>query len=154
FADLKFDHGKDSRFPLTGKHAEVGCAACHRPVTQRTGAGAAATTITFVRWKPLDVTCASCHADYHQGQFLLTTDITRDQPAPAGRDCGSCHKTTRFRDTLFAHDDPKFTSYPLEGKHAAVKCGRCHRPVRVGPDVVTVRYRPMPRACEECHADF
>jgi hypothetical protein len=26
--------------------------------------------------------------------------------------------------------------------------------VRVAQEVVTVRYRPMPRACEECHVDF
>lgn len=147
FTDLRFNHDKDSRFPLAGKHAEVACGACHRRT--RVGAGP-----PFIRYKPVDVTCGSCHTDYHQGQFLLTTDIARDQPAPAARDCGYCHEPTRFKDTVFLHDDPKFSSYPLEGKHAGVKCGRCHRPVRIAGAAVTVRYRPMPRLCEDCHADF
>ena len=63
FSDLTFDHDRDSRFPLTGKHAETPCAGCHRP--QRVGNGA-----PFIRYKPLDLTCGSCHTDYHQGQFL------------------------------------------------------------------------------------
>ena len=149
FADLSFDHDKDSRYPLTGKHSEAPCSGCHRPT--RVGNGP-----TFVRYKPLDVACASCHTDYHQGQFLTTlVDATGEtSERPARRGCDACHKTTRFKDSLFSHNDPQFSSYPLEGKHAQVACGRCHPTVHLGAEVATVRYRPMPRACEECHADF
>ena len=48
FADLTFNHDKDSRFPLTGKHATTPCGGCHRP--QRVANGP-----PVVRYKPLDV---------------------------------------------------------------------------------------------------
>ena len=155
FADLTFDHNKDSKYPLTGRHAEAPCAGCHRPT--RVGAGR-----PFVRYKPLDTACARCHTDYHQGQFLASIDITResdDRVPAAAHGCDFCHKTTRFKDSLFSHGDPRFSQYPLEGKHAQVACGRCHPTMRLGidvlgADVVTVRYRPLPRACEDCHTDF
>ena len=154
FADINFDHDKHSRFPLTGKHAETPCAGCHKP--QKVGAGP-----PVVRYKPLDVACASCHADYHQGQFVaagLGTSPAATPPSGERREnsrgCDFCHKTTRFKDTVFEHNNPEFSSYPLEGKHTLVACGKCHRTVRVAPEVETVRYRPMPRACEDCHVDF
>ena len=154
FADINFDHDKHSRFPLTGKHAETPCAGCHKP--QKVGAGP-----PVVRYKPLDVACASCHADYHQGQFVAAGLGTSPSATPpsgerreSSRGCDFCHKTTRFKDTVFEHNNPEFSSYPLEGKHTLVACGKCHRMVRVAPEVETVRYRPMPRACEDCHVDF
>lgn len=54
FADLLFDHRRDSRFPLDADHARLACSACHRsyPVP---GWG------TAVRYKPLGVTCGDCH---------------------------------------------------------------------------------------------
>lgn len=75
-------------------------------------------------------------------------------PPPRVRGCDACHKTTRFKDTIFEHNNPTFTSYPLEGRHASVACGKCHPTVRLAAEVETVRYRPMPHACEECHVDF
>src|SRR5581483_3951838 len=157
FADLTFNHDKDSRFPLTGKHATTVCGGCHRP--QRVGNGP-----LFVRYKPLEIACGSCHTDYHQGQFLVAavarssrsaSDSSDDAPPPPrARGCDNCHKTTRFKDTIFEHNNPTFTSYPLEGRHATVACGKCHPTVRVASEVQTVRYRPMPHRCEECHVDF
>lgn len=148
FADLTFDHDKHSRFPLTGKHAETPCAGCHRP--QRMGVGP-----PVVRYKPLDLTCGGCHSDYHQGQFLTASaSAPASASASATRGCDFCHKTTRFKDTIFEHNNPEFSAYPLEGKHTSVDCRKCHPTVRVAPEVETVRYRPLPRACEECHADF
>jgi hypothetical protein len=65
-----FDHGSVSQFPLTGAHAELGCASCHQ---ENLGSMVAAGT-----------TCASCHRheDAHDGRF--------------GTDCGSCHSTDAF----------------------------------------------------------
>jgi hypothetical protein len=74
-------------------------------------------------------------------------------PRPA-RSCDACHRTTRFKDAIFEHNNPTFTSYPLEGRHATVACGKCHPTVKVAREVETVRYRPMPHFCEECHVDF
>ena len=31
FAQLRFDHTRDSRFPLTGAHSKAACAGCHKP---------------------------------------------------------------------------------------------------------------------------
>jgi hypothetical protein len=148
FSDLTFDHDKDSRFALTGKHAETPCAGCHK--AERVGTGAA----MVVRYKPLGLACGGCHADAHQGQFLVATAARDDAPARQARDCAACHPTSTFKKTLFDHNDPKFTSYALEGKHAKVACARCHPKVVVAPGVETVRYRPLPRACEGCHSDF
>jgi hypothetical protein len=160
FADLLFNHDNDSRFPLTGKHATTPCGGCHRP--QRIANGP-----PVIRYKPLDIACSSCHTDYHQGQFLVAAVARKASssssmadssdpvapPRPA-RSCDTCHKTTRFKDTIFEHNNPTFTSYPLEGRHAKVACGKCHPTVKVASEVETVRYRPMPHFCEECHVDF
>lgn len=54
FADLVFDHGRDSRFSLDVDHAGLACSACHRSY-QVPGWG------TAVRYKPLGVTCGDCH---------------------------------------------------------------------------------------------
>jgi hypothetical protein len=139
FADLTFDHDKDSRFPLTGKHAKTACAACHP--SERAGPGQPA----FVRYKPLETSCKSCHADQHQGQFLA-----RSKPP----DCDFCHETTTFKKTLFSHADTRFTSFALDGKHSKLPCASCHPTVTVAEGVTTVRYRPVPRTCEACHVDF
>lgn len=48
-----FDHNK-ARFQLTGGHKKVECRLCH-PTENRTG------NIDVVRYKPLEITCESCH---------------------------------------------------------------------------------------------
>ncbi len=149
FTDLTFDHDKDSRFPLTGKHAQTPCAGCHAP--ERSGTGP-----PFVRYRPLDLRCGSCHTDYHQGQFLVSFATTRAKGGKRARarDCNVCHETADFKKSIFEHNDPLFSSYPLDGRHAKVACGKCHPTVRVAGEVETVRYRPLPHVCEDCHADF
>ena len=49
----RFDHGRDSAWPLDGAHARVVCAECHLRET-RDG-------VVFVRYKPLPTTCRGCH---------------------------------------------------------------------------------------------
>jgi hypothetical protein len=49
----RFDHGRDSRWPLDGAHRRTACEACHRPES-RDGA-------VFVRYKPLPTACRGCH---------------------------------------------------------------------------------------------
>ncbi len=50
----KFDHDRDTSFPLTGAHAKVACAACHKTQTLANGK-------TRVIYRPLSTACASCH---------------------------------------------------------------------------------------------
>lgn len=129
FLEVRFDHQRDSRYPLTGKHAQVACAGCHR--APREGAP--------VRYRPIDTGCATCHADSHAGQL--------------GDHCQDCHQTASWKATGFSHDDRRFTDYRLEGQHRKAACERCHPAVDVGGGRKVTRYRPLPRECESCHAD-
>jgi hypothetical protein len=51
----RFDHGRDTSFPLTGGHARVACDRCH--VSEPAGAGK-----TRVRYRPVSTKCESCHS--------------------------------------------------------------------------------------------
>jgi len=52
---LTFSHEAQSRFPLSGAHVRVACENCHKQESRG--------QTTFVRFKPLSVACASCHAE-------------------------------------------------------------------------------------------
>lgn len=132
---LTFDHGKDSRFPLHGKHGKAACAACHpRPEDGP------------VRYRPLETACAACHADPHAGQLA--------RKKGGASDCARCHDESGWKPAARFVHAPPFTSYQLKGKHGPpLRCDACHRRATVS-GVTTVRYRPLPTACEGCHADF
>ncbi|MFZ5442897.1 MAG: hypothetical protein ACOZQL_23025 [Myxococcota bacterium] len=132
FTKLRFDHQRDSQFPLEGAHAKVKCAQCHF----------APSPAAAVVYRPLAKDCASCHADAHAGQFKAEK-----------RACESCHRTTKWSELEFRHAPP-FTDFLLDGQHAKAKCESCHRKVQVGPKVSVAQYRPLPKTCEGCHADF
>ncbi len=134
FRPAKFDHQRDSRFKLEGKHEKAACASCHRP-------GDAG----VVRYKPLPLTCAGCHPDQHAGQLAVKGK---------GTDCARCHEAGGWKAPLvrFVHD--KDSRYKLEGKHAKVECAKCH-PMATLPKVgETRRYKPLPTDCQGCHSDF
>jgi len=140
FHRVRFDHQKESRFALAGTHATAPCASCHRP---EPGAGGA-----VVRYRPLEVACAACHRDPHLGQ--LTSAAAAGAPV-AG--CERCHGADDWKKLRFRHEQP-FTDYPLTGKHQKVACEKCHPALQVAPGVESRRYKPLPRGCEGCHADF
>ena len=54
WGELRFDHARDSRFPLDQNHVQLACATCHRPWPLVNGG-------TAVRYKPLGTTCVECH---------------------------------------------------------------------------------------------
>lgn len=92
-----YDHEKLAKFALLGRHAELGCHACHTGV---------------LRQQKLPTGCAGCHEvdDVHQGSM--------------GRDCRSCHQESGWRDRVkFDHDLSRF---PLVGLHVSVPCEECH----------------------------
>ena len=57
---LLFDHSLHSAFTLAGAHKRIECRACHRE--ERMGSS------TLVRFKPLSMTCESCHAPGSAGR--------------------------------------------------------------------------------------
>lgn len=73
WAFWRFDHDRQTKYPLAGSHRGLECAACH---TRESVAKAVAPR-----------QCHACHAadDAHRGTF--------------GRACDKCHTTTRFRQT-------------------------------------------------------
>jgi hypothetical protein len=91
-----FDHNRQTRYPLRGKHASVRCDSCH--------------TGHLFRNK-LTTACVACHLkdDKHKGQ--------------EGKKCDSCHSERSWRNALFDHE---LTRFPLLGAHAKVECKKCH----------------------------
>jgi hypothetical protein len=130
-----FDHDR-TRYPLRGKHAAVACGRCHDFGATRGK-------------RPPFATCASCHSDPHAGTATLV-----------GRalDCASCHDVGGFRPATLTVTRHRSTRYPLEGKHQAVACSRCH--AKNPPGVPRARLgsagtqmRPAFGRCRDCHAD-
>ncbi len=118
-------------WPLTGAHIATPCVDCHRP-------GAPGTRWNFALE---NARCETCHEDAHEGQFAAA--------AGAGG-CASCHTTTGWEGRDFAHE--RLTSFPLEGKHAPLRCGACHKELsdrRSGK----MKFAKLERACESCHRD-
>jgi hypothetical protein len=97
WTEVKFDHDRDTKYDLTGKHRDTKCNACHLPGTDP-------------KKTPQD--CIGCHKadDVHA--------------ASLGTDCASCHGTKGWaQEVVFDHD---LTRMPLIGMHAVVPCEGCH----------------------------
>ena len=95
---IRFDHDRQTKFPLRGGHATVKCDACHKGDLYR---------------DKLSTTCVSCHKknDPHRGQL--------------GPNCEKCHNERGWRQKVaFDHD---LTRFPLIGHHGLVPCEECHR---------------------------
>ena len=120
----RFDHAK-TKFPLLGKHAAVRCDQCH-------AGGDFRKPVAFQK-------CSDCHQDAHQGQFVKRADKG---------ECSSCHNVNGFKPALFGVKEHAATAYPLQGKHASVRCGQCHVPA--GRSTV---YKLKFANCTDCHKD-
>jgi hypothetical protein len=96
WSTIRFDHDRQTKYPLRGKHAQAKCSACHRGDLYR---------------DKLKSDCLSCHLkdDKHKGQ--------------QGKRCESCHNEREWKTTRFDHGLSRF---PLLGKHAKVECKKCH----------------------------
>jgi hypothetical protein len=119
-----FDHNKDTRYIIRGKHIGLECAKCHTkgqpwelPPKKR------------VR----DRGCITCHKDVHKGKF--------------GRNCAKCHQEEGFKKVKVDGFDHNKTKFPLEGKHADVNCNQCHKG---GNSWVLKKFSH----CIDCHDNF
>jgi predicted CXXCH cytochrome family protein len=97
----RFNHDRDTRFPLRERHRYAKCESCHRD------AG--------FREKP-SATCAGCHE---------RDDRERGHEGRFGAKCETCHSERAWKAVNFDHD--RDTPYRLRGGHRQAKCDACHR---------------------------
>jgi hypothetical protein len=128
-----FNHDKDTKYLLLGKHKTTKCQSCHKvPVAK----------------EKTPATCYACHKkdDKHEGAL--------------GRACETCHTEKDWKDTpSFDHDK---TTFPLRGKHIDTKCKDCHPDQHYKPTPVDCyschkkddkHVEALGRACEQCHTE-
>jgi len=130
---IHFNHDKDTKYLLLGKHITTKCEACHTPGLRN----------------KIALTCGSCHKrdDKHKGEF--------------GAKCETCHKEKDWKTIRFNHD--KDTKYPLKGKHEKVKCTACHTgklyEQKLGVDCYSchkkddVHKEKLGQRCVPCHSE-
>lgn len=115
-----------TRMPLTGRHAVIDCADCHRRQGERT-------------WSDVPVDCYACH----RTAYVNATQPDHDGATPLSRDCARCHQTIAWtpakNPTLLRSLDHR--AFPLSGAHRTADCGSCH---------VDERRRALVR-CDGCH---
>ena len=128
----KFDHARETGFPLLGRHAHVSCQDCHRSGNLK---------------EPIPKDCNGCHKsdDRHAGRF--------------GVACGDCHGNEVWRVANFDHT-ARF-KFPLEGAHEKLDCHSCHTAVakdqKLPTDCAGCHRADEPhggtlgKQCEQCH---
>jgi hypothetical protein len=129
-----------SRMPLTGRHAVIECAACHRRQDPRTYAST-------------PTACFACHASDYRRDLHPDHDGAAGAPGQASlpRECGRCHSTVAWSPAVAdpsvliaarripAGHDARF---PISsGVHRAPPCESCH----LSPA------RPRALTCVGCH---
>jgi Cytochrome c7 and related cytochrome c len=130
--EITFNHDRDTKFPLLGKHLPAKCESCHTKDP---------------KLEKLAITCMPCHTkdDVHNGSL--------------GKECQKCHNESGWKiGVLFDHD--KDTKFKLADKHVTTKCADCHttKDYRDAPktcvgchkkkDIHIGRLGPK---CEDCH---
>jgi hypothetical protein len=131
-----FQHDRDTKYPLQGRHRTAKCESCHAapPVREKT-----------------PTACIACHKKddkQHQGRV--------------GEKCEACHTAKDWKDTTsFQHD--RDTKYVLRGKHRTAKCESCHivPPARAQTPTTCIACHKaddkhnatLGTACADCHAE-
>ncbi len=144
--DVRFNHDKDTKYKLLGKHANLGmpegapagasallkCNKCHAPSLE-VGEKPTAEKLIY-RWSGLDPAseqkkCGVCH-NSKSGREADKGHKTFS-PRFAARDCSDCHSEKtwkRFDDSLELFDHQRETAFALTGKHLKTTCRDCHWP--------------------------
>lgn len=128
----KFSH-EDALFKLAGKHAKVECDECHKKQRTEKTPGIYYIGLPHER-------CTDCHRDRHDGQFVRKT-------------CDTCHTPRGWtgKEVKFSHKTD--SDYPLEGRHAAVDCAKCHKPTGPKEPLGSAKFKGLGRACVDCHEE-
>jgi hypothetical protein len=95
---ITFNHDRDTKYPLLGKHRSSRCESCH-------------TGQLFRDKTPTD--CFACHKkdDTHKGRL--------------GTQCQECHNARDWKIWDFDHDTR--TRFKLDGGHVGLDCYACHK---------------------------
>ncbi len=99
-----YDHFKETKFRLVGKHKPLSCDACHLT----------ADLPYQSKRKKLGESCFDCHQkdDLHLGNN--------------GQKCQECHNNDAWSKASFNHD--KKTNFIFQGSHKNLHCDACHLP--------------------------
>lgn len=130
-------HGK-TKFPLTGAHDAVACAACHKDV--KDGAR---------QFRGTAQECAGCHQDVHKGRF---DQKNRPREIDGKQGCARCHDTAAFVPVAAGFDHRRWTDYALDGAHAQLECAKCHPP-GAGTAASPHLGKAAGTTCSACHQD-
>lgn len=159
-----FDHGKRTRFPLTGGHADKDCRRCHR--------GKSPSDFEDLRGlvtdskAPFPVNCAGCHehAQVHSGDARFRQCLTCHDPGQE-----ELKQDLNIKKMAYV-GHPRGSRFPLNGGHdlAGMKnkfyCNACHRNIGQRVDKPSTdcfgchkemdQHRgALGKQCENCH-DF
>lgn len=168
-----FNHA-DTGFVLNGRHAQLGCEACHGDMDRTLEA-----RCDFCHRAPHDAglrkACTDCHDPQRGWPGVSFRHPRRDLWTFHDRNaCRTCHSQLRFTglnrncvschtdfhqgalgsDCFRCHNQPAWrvnrfrheeSGFPLMGAHLGLECGDCHRDLR------SMRIIPRPDGCVSCH---
>jgi hypothetical protein len=134
--EIVFDHEKQAKSPLLGKHKQAKCTGCHK-------SGRLADKVPAL--------CLDCHEkdDIHKNKY--------------GPMCDTCHIEKNWQETFFDHVAE--SGYRIVGKHVGLKCWNCHK-TRIYEDETfrkecyfchaknDVHKGKQGKVCESCHTEM
>jgi hypothetical protein len=104
WSESKFDHDKDTKYRLKGKHRSLTCHSCHTIEDRKKNKS---------KKQKQNRDCNSCHLldDTHKGKN--------------GDKCDQCHEEQSWLKSSFDHDEK--TEFALKGAHKKASCQACHQ---------------------------
>ncbi len=113
----------NSRFPLTGPHANADCFECHL-------------SENLLQFRPLGIECIDCHrAEY------MATASPNHVTSGYSTDCFDCHN---MRSANWSADGFEHGFFPLTGGHSLNDCSICH---------TSGTFEAIPSDCVSCHLE-
>lgn len=144
--NLNFDHGSQTRFPITGEHVKNSCFDCHKPKGgERLKTTANTLRSYFFKGIP-QKTCESCHKSPHPAAFHKRFKAVACQSChtPEGWNVQNAQGQITGNPTF--HDKTRF---PLTGSHQKISCKSCH--LVKGQEVY--KFPSVEKKfCVDCHA--
>lgn len=129
WSEVYFDH-TITESPLEGKHVDVDCRKCHMDFSDNK-------TNFNQAFSGLENKCATCHENIHEDLFAINGET----------DCVRCHVTSSWFPEKFDHNT---TAFRLEGRHAEISCGDCHKTI-VSDGKSDINFKIEKFLCIDCH---